>query len=223
MPFQETFSEYIRRHNLKPRANSFERGKLYNIENYYNAILRLAGEQMAGQHEEQKLLNEFSQELLADLEKKKEDFYQAAISNYMAEELTRDQHDSYSAGFGAILVHYYNVAKAASVEAKRVQIRDYFGGKKRRILHGTVTITIAKDAWDAMVNRGNPEQILNILAQDPIDIRVAGNFMGKRCIKPEPYGWIFSTSTNLRLTDATTSTAAFPPPSLNFNTTRQAH
>ena len=87
----------------------------------------------------------------------------------------------------------------------------------------SVNIKIDKHAWDAMAVGGNQKQILNILAQNPIDIRPVGKFQGVRCIKTEPYGWTFSTSVSLRLVDKSTDTEVWPPLSLNFDKTWQGH
>jgi hypothetical protein len=51
----------------------------------------------------------------------------------------------------------------------------------------------------------------------------SGAFKGRRCIKPEPYGRIFSTSSAVRLVDPDTSLTVWPPLALNFTKVERGH
>lgn len=62
--------------------------------------------------------------------------------------------------------------------------------------------------------------IKGILANDPVLISPISTSLGKRCIKPEPYGWIFSTSSSVRLVDTATTRANPRPAALTFDTVR---
>ena len=87
-----------------------------------------------------------------------------------------------------------------------LNISEYYNGKLRKATNGAAefncTITITRDAWETMESLGSNggiDQIIGILQQDPILITQKSKQMGVRCIKPEPYGWIFSTSFSNRL------------------------
>jgi hypothetical protein len=110
-----------------------------------------------------------------------------------------------------------------------VNIADYATGKVRRVSSGVgfreITITIAPGAWSAIVgNRAGVEQIKGILASDPVPISIKSKQKGFRGIKPEPYGWIFSTSFNLRLVSSVSSASELLklPDALNFDHTHAA-
>lgn len=124
-----------------------------------------------------------------------------------------------------ITVLYTNQAKALDLQADAIDIGDYTNGKARQLSTGTTcTITISAAAWTKIEeNQGYPEQIKGILAQNPIKILPDGKLKGVRCIKPEPYGWIFSTSSTHRLVDPHTSTSDFPPDALNFSKYEKGH
>ena len=216
IPSLEFFSNYIKAKDLNK--------KLTTVEEYHNAILELIDEQLAGRSDEQQLLATFSFKLLDALSKKARALYEQLHRTPAAGVLTKTNKDLVAGAFGGILTDYYNQAIKAAAAAKAVQIREYHGGVDRVTKYGfSVNIKIDKHAWDAMAVGGNQKQILNILAQNPIDIRPVGKFQGVRCIKTEPYGWTFSTSVSLRLVDKSTDTEVWPPLSLNFDKTWQGH
>lgn len=87
----------------------------------------------------------------------------------------------------------------------------------------TCTITISAGTWALVESYGAGmaiSTIKGILSADPVLISPISTSLGKRCIKPEPYGWIFSTSSSVRLVDSKTARDTFPPPALNFDSVR---
>jgi hypothetical protein len=227
MPAFESFAKYLSNNPLVPKTviDEGKYKKVYTLEQYHDALLSLFNKEVAGTEPKQQMLELISmewrkrfvalaKELYKDLNKTKPWLVTGA----------KEGTGIVTTRFGACLAEAYNAANAKLLEATRVKASDYFGGRKRRTTFGEITITISETAWTQIrINSGNPEQILGILAQDPIDFRLVGNFMGERCIKPEPYGWIFSTSCVLRLVDPTTSTTERPIRALNFTTTRRGH
>ena len=107
----------------------------------------------------------------------------------------------------------------------------YYRGFTRKVSGGTgaswdCTITITEDAWTQIESGdGNADQIIGILRQDPILIQKDGTTKGNRAIKPEPYGWIFSTSSTLRLTapHPDRKKIAWPPTALVFSAAERGH
>lgn len=107
----------------------------------------------------------------------------------------------------------------------------YYRGFTRKLSGGTgaswdCRITITEDAWSQIEGgNGNTDQIIGILRQDPIPIQKDGTTKGNRAIKPEPYGWIFSTSSTLRLTSPhpDRKKIAWPPTELVFNAAERGH
>jgi len=220
IPRLEGFSAYI---------DSKQIGKtLTTVEEYHNAILELIDEQLtvARPSAEQQLLATLSVKLLDDLSKKARALYAQFHSPPAAGVLIGKNKSFVQRAFGDILTDCYNVAIKEAQLLKAVRISDYHKDKgvdRRTRMGFSVNIKIDERAWGAMAEGGNQKQILNILAQEPIDIRPVGKFQGVRCIKTEPYGWTFSTSVSLRLVDTSTSTAVWPPLSLNFDETCQGH
>lgn len=129
-----------------------------------------------------------------------------------------------------VLTQFENQAKLYDNQLNSVNLVDYekadstnnkkSDGKVRTLsTGGKCTIIITKEAWTKIEkDNANPEQIKGILAQDPIQILPSGKIKGQRCIKPEQYGWVFSTSSSNRLVDSSTSTSNFPPSTLIFDT-----
>jgi Domain of unknown function (DUF4157) len=112
------------------------------------------------------------------------------------------------------------------VQASYTKMSKYERGFERELSSGTGSwrcrITITSEAWSLMASH-NPEQILEILSKNPIPIQNDGKTKGNRAIKPEPWGWIFSTSVSTRLSAKIEGASKWPPTALNFNFTHEAH
>lgn len=111
-----------------------------------------------------------------------------------------------------------------------INIADYYTGKIRNATNGQAkfkcTITIKKDVWQQVVKLGaniGIKQIQGILLQDPILISQKSKQTGVRCIKPESYGWIFSTSCSQRLVDKDTHATTTNPTKLIFSKIEKGH
>ena len=112
-----------------------------------------------------------------------------------------------------------------------LNMAEYHTGKARAAHNGggftfTCTITIPKATWEAVERLGagiGIKQIQGILTQDPILISQKSKIMGVRCIKPEPYGWIFSTSVSTRLVAKNVSTGTVNPTALTFDAVESGH
>jgi hypothetical protein len=110
-------------------------------------------------------------------------------------------------------------------------IAEYYTGKQRRADNGggfefQCKITIPKETWDAVMRLGagiGIKQIEGILQQDPILISQKSKIQGVRCIKPEPYGWIFSTSVSNRLVAKNVSISTVNPTALIFDRIESGH
>lgn len=109
-------------------------------------------------------------------------------------------------------------------------ISDYYTGKVRTVTDGATTyqcrITIDSGVWqvvESMKGGIGISQIKGILTQDPILVTNKSKQQGVRCIKPEPYGWIFSTSVANRLTDTSTDPRTTRPTSLTFDSIERGH
>jgi len=117
-----------------------------------------------------------------------------------------------------------------AVGALPVNIAEYYNGKMRRATNGgfefQCRITIQKNAWETIKQMGaggGIKQIEGILQQDPILITQKSQGQGVRCIKPEPYGWIFSTSVNNRLVAKNVAVTTVNPTELIFSEVRTGH
>lgn len=112
-----------------------------------------------------------------------------------------------------------------------IVIAEYYNGKQRKATNGQFefqcTITIPQDAWQSVERLGagiGIEQIKGILNQDPILISQKSKQMGiRRCIKPEPYGWIFSTSVTTRLVAKNVTPQTNNPSILIFSEIESGH
>jgi hypothetical protein len=118
----------------------------------------------------------------------------------------------------------------ASTGFRPINISEYYQGKQRRATNGQFefqcTITIPEAVWKDVESRGagiGIEQIRGILQQDPILITQKSKQTGVRCIKPEPYGWIFSTSVTTRLVATNVSPQTNNPAALVFNEIESGH
>jgi hypothetical protein len=118
-----------------------------------------------------------------------------------------------------------------AVGALPVNIAEYYNGKMRRATNGggfefQCRITIQKNAWETIKQMGaggGIKQIEGILQQDPILISQKSQVQGARCIKPEPYGWIFSTSVNNRLVAKNVPVTTVNPTELIFSVVETGH
>lgn len=118
-----------------------------------------------------------------------------------------------------------------AVGGKPLNMAEYYTGKARTADNGggftfTCTITIPKDTWEQVKKLGagiGIKQIEGILQQDPILISQKSKIQGVRCIKPEPYGWIFSTSVSTRLVATNTPTGTVNPTALTFDGIESGH
>lgn len=213
MPVLENFSDYLARTGFKERT----------VEAYYDAAVALVREQEAGTDPRQRFFAEMAPELVQGMSLLSRRIYGSYAAKNGVLTPPQDTNDV-KRQFGEHILGFYNRAIQAAREASSVRISDYAAGKRRRTAFGEITITVDPRAWADLGGRGgNLEQILGILAQEPLDLRNAGSFKGVRCIKPEPYGWIFSTSSAVRLVDDSTSLLKWPPAALNFNKVKMGH
>ncbi len=113
---------------------------------------------------------------------------------------------------------------------KPIVISEYYNGKQRRATNGQFefqcTITIPENVWKSVESHGagiGIEQIRGILQQDPVLISQKSKQTGVRCIKPEPYGWIFSTSVTTRLVATNVPPQTNNPAALVFSEIESGH
>jgi hypothetical protein len=105
-----------------------------------------------------------------------------------------------------------------------VNIADYDTGKDRTARDDSgntwaCKITIPSSIWSKVMSQqsaADPASIKGILSGDTVWISAVSKKLGDRCIKPEPYGWIFSTNGSVRLIDTSTSRRSFRPTALTF-------
>ncbi len=111
---------------------------------------------------------------------------------------------------------------------KAVNVADYYTGKrvKARDDQGNqwdCTITITQSAWAQVMQQqsaADPATIKGILSDATVWISQVSKKLGDRCIKPEPYGWIFSTNGSVRLIDTATQPTTARPTALTFTTVK---
>lgn len=229
----ELFSDYIFRLRLDPRT----------VADCHDAIVSLLNEQITPQiikegkdkgnieplTGEQQILHSKSFKVRTDLavmaKKLAADGYGGRLDpKKKVPGSVYNETDFIKKQFGDFLAKVYTEAREEWTKANGVEVGDYHYGKPVPTTAGMVIITITRDAWSKIEKgAGNPAQIRGILAKNPVEIRNRGNFKGVRCIKPELYGWVFSTSCGLRLVDDKTSTLEWPPRRLTFNTTKAGH
>ena len=114
------------------------------------------------------------------------------------------------------------------VSFQAVNIAEYYGGKARTARDDSgntwaCTITIAQEAWrnvESQATAADPASIKGILSSESVWISPISRKTGDRCIKPEPYGWIFSTNGSVRLIDPSTSVTNARPATLSFSEVR---
>ena len=118
----------------------------------------------------------------------------------------------------------------AATGPKALNISEYYQGKQRRATNGQFeyqcTITIPQDVWRTVESMGASigiGQIIGILQQDPVLITQKSKQQGVRCIKPEPYGWIFSTSVTTRLIAKNVPVTTNNPTALTFTEIEAGH
>ena len=109
-----------------------------------------------------------------------------------------------------------------------MNIAEYYNGKQRRARDDSgnqwdCRITITQAAWsnvESQQTAADPASIKGVLYGDTVWISPISKKKGDRCIKPEPYGWIFSTNGSVRLIDPSTSVTNTRPTSLTFSEVR---
>jgi hypothetical protein len=109
-----------------------------------------------------------------------------------------------------------------------VNVAEYYNGKARtaRDDNGNTwqcNITITEAAWrnvESQATAADPASIKGILSSTNVWISPISKKKGDRCIKPEPYGWIFSTNGSVRLIDSSTSVTNARPATLSFTEVR---
>jgi hypothetical protein len=124
------------------------------------------------------------------------------------------------------------IAKKPPVSSikENIKISEYYNSKIRNATNSQFTfkckITINKDVWKQVEKYGaniGIKQIKNILLDDPILISQKSKQKGVRCIKPEKYGWIFSTSYSLRLVAKNAHPTTVNPKELVFSIIEKGH
>ena len=107
---------------------------------------------------------------------------------------------------------------------RQFNIADFINGFKSTVRDDAnntweCTITITQKAWKQIQGGGKSagiNQITGVLTQQNIWISDKSRIKGRRCIKPEPYGWIVSTGSSVRLVDVDTSIFLQHPKTLKF-------
>ena len=212
-------SDFLKLNEKKP---DYVKGRIIELK---DAALDFIDEMGTSMHTPKSFVDNFALDCKAKVQTESKAIAQMMSRDALEKAITGPARGEVIRKFQAIIAASKEKARLFDMEAAALKISDYYEGKERRIsMGGTITITIEEAAWDTIVRgQGNVEQIKGILANDPIQVLPSGNLKGVRCIKPEPYGWIFSTSVTLRLVDDTTDVGTFPPAQLTFNTTRQGH
>lgn len=143
--------------------------------------------------------------------------------------LSTPQVDQFDRAIDDVLTQTLNYCEPITPAAQSLVMSQFATGKACTVRDDTgnlwtCTITISAGTWREVESYGAGmaiSSIKGILSADPILVSPISTSTGKRCIKPEPYGWIFSTSSSVRLVDtATPRQAPFRPNALTFTTIR---
>ena len=214
-----TLNDFLKLNDKKP---DYVKGRIIELK---DAALDFIDEWGASMHAPKCFADGFALDCKAKVQTESKSIAQMMSRDALEKAITGPARGEVVKKFQTIISASKEKARLADMEAAALKVSDYYEGKERRIsTGGTITITITQTAWETIVaGQSNVEQIKGILANDPIQVLPSGNLKGVRCIKPEPYGWCFSTSISTRLVDDTTDTRTYPPAQLTFSTTKEGH